>query len=100
MALTPALRKHNENVKKKESSKTYNSAITHSQQLHRNERLVISKFAPKHTTGERTYYGCIDRKDSPTLLVEYQTNLPHIAQIYFEEVARLNKGRLGVFSSY
>lgn len=78
MGLTPALHQHNKNVKKKESNKTYNSTSTHSQQLHRGGRLVISKFAPKHTTGERTYYGCIDRKDSPTVLVEYTTNF-HIS---------------------
>jgi hypothetical protein len=80
--------------------KDYNNSSYNSQQLHRGEKLVVSKFAEHRTTHERTYYGCIDRKDKPTVLVEYTSNLPHVAHIHFEEMARLHNGKLGVVSSY
>lgn len=93
MAFKSTYNQHKSYKKKDYGNRSYNNYG--SQQLHKGEKLMVSKFAEMKTGLEKEYYATIETKDS-SKLVFYTCKMLHEAMAIFEEVARLEGGKVGV----
>lgn len=69
--------------------------------LNRGEKQMKSKFAETPKNHERMFYGIVEFKDNrkPQLL-KYSSQFRNVANVWFEEQARLSEGQLGHINTF